>query len=66
MVKLFFRSRIISPNLKGIIVCTAIREGGEEEWDFAFSRYTKSNVASEKAILLSSMTCSRQPWILSK
>ena len=42
--------RIISPNLKRTILCTAIREGGEEEWDFAFSRYLKSNVAAEKGL----------------
>jgi len=57
---------IVSPNLKQIIACTAIREGGEEEWDFAFSRYNETNVAAEKASLLSAMSCSNQAWILGR
>ena len=56
----------MSPNLKQIIACTAIREGGEEEWDFAFSRYNETNVAAEKASLLSAMSCSNQAWIIGR
>ena len=58
--------RIISPDLRRPINCNAIRNGGEEEWDFAFDRYTKSNVAGEKDALLSSLTCSPHAWIQSK
>jgi aminopeptidase N len=57
---------IISPNLKGTVTCTAIREGDEVEWEFALNRYMASNVASEQAVLLSSMSCSEKPWILAK
>ncbi len=56
----------ISPNLKGTVYCTAIRIGGQKEWDFAWQRYLKSNVGSEKDILLSALGCSREPWILSR
>lgn len=57
---------LISPNLKGTVTCTAIREGDEIEWEFALNRYLASNVASEQAVLLSSMSCSEKPWILAK
>jgi len=57
---------IVSSNLKRTIACTAIREGGEEEWDFAFKRYNETNVATEKAALLSAMSCSQQAWILGR
>ncbi|XP_065203828.1 aminopeptidase N-like [Planococcus citri] len=56
----------ISPNLKGTVYCTAIRVGGEKEWDFAWQRYLKSNVGSEKDILLGALGCSRETWILSR
>ncbi|XKL66949.1 hypothetical protein PGB90_010369 [Kerria lacca] len=56
----------ISPNLKGTVYCTAIRVGGQREWEFAWQRYLKSNVGSEKDILLSALGCSRETWILSR
>ena len=62
----FLNFRIISPNLKETITCTAIREGDEVEWEFAFGRYMASNVTSEQTVLLSSLTCSEMPWILAK
>lgn len=56
----------IKPNLKYVVYCTAIREGGEAEWNFAFSQFMKTNLATEKSVLLKSMGCASQPWILSK
>lgn len=56
----------INPNLKTIVYCNAIRLGGAEEWDFAYEMYKKTNVASERMLLLRSLTCSREPWILSR
>lgn len=44
----------------------AIRAGGQEEWEFAWQRYLHTNVGSEKEILLSSLGCSRETWILSR
>jgi aminopeptidase N len=60
----FFYS--ISANLKNVVYCTAIRVGGQEEWDFAWQRYRKTNVGSEKDILLGALGCSREIWILSR
>ncbi|XP_068228790.1 aminopeptidase N-like isoform X1 [Palaemon carinicauda] len=57
---------IISPNLKSTVYCRAIAEGGEEEWNFAWAQYLKSNVGSEKARLLSAMGCTNEIWILSR
>ncbi|XP_053660803.1 aminopeptidase N-like [Anopheles marshallii] len=56
----------ISPNLKSTVYCTAIKYGDEKEWDFAWDRFQKATVASEKEILLSAMGCSRVPWILTR
>jgi len=57
---------IIPVNLRHTILCNAIRAGGEAEWEFALKSYLKSNVASEQMTLLSSMSCSQEPWILAK
>lgn len=54
----------ISPNLRTIVYCTAIKYGDQNEWDFAWERYQKTTVSSEKEILLSAMGCSRETWIL--
>lgn len=56
----------ISPNLKSIVYCTALKVGGQDEWEFAWQRYINSNVGSEKEILLSAMGCSKETWILSR
>lgn len=56
----------ISPNLKSVVYCTAIRIGGQVEWDFAWQRYLNTNVGSEKDLLLQALGCSREVWILSR
>lgn len=60
------RNNPISPNLKSTVYCTALRVGGQAEWDFAWQRYIKTNVGSEKSLLLQAMGCSRETWILSR
>jgi len=58
-------TRIISPNLMAIVVCTAIANGGDAEWNFAYERYLDSNLASEKEILLYAVSCTRnQPTLI--
>ncbi|XP_054003259.1 aminopeptidase N isoform X2 [Hylaeus anthracinus] len=56
----------ISPNLKTVVYCTAIRVGGQTEWDFAWQRYLETNVGSEKDLLLNALGCSRDIWLLSR
>ncbi|XP_042215803.1 aminopeptidase N-like isoform X2 [Homarus americanus] len=57
---------IISPNLKSVVYCRAMAAGGEEEWEFAWDRYLKSNVGSEKSRLLRAMGCTNKLWLLSR
>ncbi|XP_058813856.1 aminopeptidase N [Topomyia yanbarensis] len=56
----------ISPNLKNIVYCTAIKYGDQAEWDFAWERFQKTTISSEKETLLSALGCSRETWILSR
>ncbi|XP_012148075.1 suppressor of ER stress-induced death [Megachile rotundata] len=56
----------ISPNLKTVVYCTAIRVGGQTEWNFAWQRYLETNVGSEKDLLLHALGCTRETWLLSR
>ncbi|KAG1678936.1 Aminopeptidase N [Nymphon striatum] len=54
-----------SPNLRGVVYCSAMANGGDAEFDFAWKQYHLTQVASERDKLMSAMTCSQQPWIIS-
>lgn len=64
MVILLYYS--IRPNLKDIIYCVAIREGGMPEWRFAYKEYLATSSASEKETLLTAMGCTQKPYLLAK
>ncbi|KAK7063250.1 hypothetical protein SK128_000615 [Halocaridina rubra] len=57
---------IFSPNVQRTVLCTGISIGGEKEWNAAWSRYTQSNVGSEKSDILSALGCTKEVWILSR
>jgi aminopeptidase N len=56
----------INPDLRYTIYCTALRTGGEKEWDFVYSQYKQAVVASEQDNLLRALSCSEVPWILQR
>ncbi|KAH8232362.1 hypothetical protein KR032_004785 [Drosophila birchii] len=53
-------------NLRSIVYCTAIRHGSDEDWEFLWTRYTRSNRAYEKVVFLESLGCSRVVWLLQR
>lgn len=53
-------------DLRSVVYCTAMRLGGEMEWDFLWDRYTASNVGTEKAMILGALGCSREIWLLQR
>lgn len=53
-------------DLRSVVYCTAIRNGGDKEWNFLWNRYTKSNVGTEKTLILSALGCSREIWLLQR
>ncbi|KAK8743374.1 hypothetical protein OTU49_001406, partial [Cherax quadricarinatus] len=57
---------VVSANVQSTVLCTGISKGGEDEWNSGWARYTRSNVASEKKILLYAMGCSKEMWILAR
>uniref|UniRef100_A0A8D8EWM7 Aminopeptidase n=2 Tax=Culex pipiens TaxID=7175 RepID=A0A8D8EWM7_CULPI len=56
----------IPQDIRGVVYCTAIRNGKEAEWNFLWARYQQSNVGSEKVLLIQSLTCSRETWLLQR
>ncbi|XP_026836420.1 aminopeptidase Ey [Drosophila erecta] len=59
-------SNPVPPNLRSTVYCTAIREGTEEDWDFLWTRFRRSNVGSERQTILSTLGCSKEVWILQR
>lgn len=53
-------------DLRSVVYCTAIRLGGENEWTFLWKRYAASNVGTEKVMILGSLGCSREIWLLQR
>lgn len=53
-------------DLRSVVYCTAVRLGGEREWNFLWKRYGISNVGTEKVMILSSLGCSREIWLLQR
>nr|CAD7588111.1 unnamed protein product [Timema genevievae] len=49
----------ISGDLRSLVYCTAVENGGEVEWRFLRDRYEHANFSGETARLLSAMACSR-------
>ncbi|KAM9469986.1 alanyl (membrane) aminopeptidase b, tandem duplicate 1 [Clarias gariepinus] len=56
----------IHPNLRSTVYCRAIALGGATEWDFAWSMFQNSTIATEADKLRAAMACSTTPWILNR
>lgn len=56
----------VHANLQDLVYCTAIREGGETEFNFAHQMYLNVTTPSEKLALLKALGCTEQPWLLRK
>lgn len=49
-----------------MVYCQVIRRGDEDDWNFLYARYLKSEVAAEKTLMLTALGCSRQKDILTR
>ncbi|XP_074862608.1 aminopeptidase N isoform X2 [Carettochelys insculpta] len=54
----------IPPNLRSSIYCSAVRSGGEADWDFVWRMFKEATVVAEADKLRSALACSTEPWIL--
>ncbi|XP_044213044.1 alanyl (membrane) aminopeptidase a [Thunnus albacares] len=56
----------IHPNLRSVIYCQAVAEGGMKEWEFAWEKFQSSNKTSEKDQLREALSCTRKIWLLNR
>ncbi|KAH8283988.1 hypothetical protein KR054_006712 [Drosophila jambulina] len=52
--------------VRGSVYCTSVKHGSDEDWEFLWTRYLKTNVATEKDTILAALTCSREVWLLQR
>uniref|UniRef100_H2YKR8 Aminopeptidase n=1 Tax=Ciona savignyi TaxID=51511 RepID=H2YKR8_CIOSA len=57
---------IISSTYRTDVFCTAIREGGLAEWDFAWEQYLLSQNAQFQSSLRYGLSCSKDAWVLNR
>lgn len=57
-------NRIINPNMRKAVYCSFIAEGGEEEWNFAWTHYLQTKVNSEKYRIMEALGCSKDTKVL--
>nr|CAD7423007.1 unnamed protein product [Timema monikensis] len=47
----------IPPDVRTVVYCNALRQGGEVEWDFLWEQYLTSEVSTEQALILGVLGC---------
>ena len=68
-LKIFVHNHVfyrVSPDLRNVVYCSAIRNGGIDEWNHALARYEYNYtvyIAYEKTTLLNALSCTREQWI---
>ncbi|KAG9487919.1 hypothetical protein GDO78_007621 [Eleutherodactylus coqui] len=56
----------IPQSIRGSVYCYGIAEGGEKEWEFAWSYHNKSDSEGhwEQSYLKQGLSCTKEPWLL--
>lgn len=56
----------IDANIRPIVYCSAVQNGGDENWMFLFGKFQADTVANERDVKLSALTCTRNPSIIKR
>lgn len=56
----------IPVDMRASVYCAAIKNGTNEDWEFLWTRYQKSNVAAEQGIILIALGCSQDVKVLQR
>ncbi|KAL7288625.1 hypothetical protein TKK_0017359 [Trichogramma kaykai] len=56
----------IPKNQRGVVYCTAMKYGNEEDWEFLRLAYDNSNVAAEQIVILNALGCTKDKKLLEK
>ncbi|XP_015585301.1 endoplasmic reticulum aminopeptidase 2 isoform X2 [Cephus cinctus] len=60
------KGKSISSNLKEVVYSAGIKYGGEKEWNYCWEAYQKSQIPSERRILLNALGQATDPWLLQR
>ncbi|XP_057336106.1 endoplasmic reticulum aminopeptidase 2-like isoform X2 [Microplitis mediator] len=60
------RSKRIVPNIRDVVYIAGVRFGGETEWNYCWETYKKTQVPSEKRLMLQALGASTDPWLLQR
>nr|CAD7575715.1 unnamed protein product [Timema californicum] len=56
----------IPPDVRTVVYCNALRQGGEVEWDFLWEQYLTSEVSTEQALILGVLGCTKNETVAHK
>jgi hypothetical protein len=56
----------INPEVSETVYCTAVRYGGETDWNFVMEKLMVENVETESHKLLKALTCTSHKWLKAK
>jgi aminopeptidase N len=54
----------IPPDLRSVVYCSAVSNGGVADWIFLLNQFMKTNVASEQVLILSALGCTKDVTVL--
>ena len=63
--KVFYCFRI-PPDLRSVVYCSAVSNGGEGEWNFLWDQYKKSDVSTDQVLILSALGCTNETDLLNR
>lgn len=66
MKSVYIYSHRIPTNLRFLVYSIGVQEGGGEEWSQVFNKYLTTHIASDKSILLDSLSCTRNPQMIQR
>ncbi|XP_051160347.1 endoplasmic reticulum aminopeptidase 2-like isoform X1 [Leptopilina boulardi] len=61
-----FRGTRISPNIRDVVYAAGIKFGGQSEWNYCWDTYQKTQIPSEKRVMLRALGSSNDPWLLQR
>ncbi|CAK9830592.1 Glutamyl aminopeptidase [Anthophora retusa] len=61
-----FKNKRIAPNIRDVVYVAGIKFGGEKEWNHCWENYQKTQVPSEKRIMLQALGATTDSWLLQR
>ena len=56
----------IPPDLRSVVYSSALSKGGEEDWNFLWDQYNKTNVATDQVLILAALGCTSNTSLLNR